>query len=83
MPRPISLIVPILLLGGCATAPAGPPVAPCKTYCGSFEEGYQWAHAGNLSTEAACDGYTEAFERGCVQAVSDLNELRPAREGLR
>lgn len=81
-------LVPLLgglLVGACAGSGSreGAPVAPCTEFCSHYEEGYQWARNGNLSDEAYCEGYPEPFLDGCRQGVSDLNRMRPAREGLR
>lgn len=73
-----------VLLAACAGngAEQRDPVAPCQTFCSHYEEGYQWARNGNLSDEDYCEGYAEPFVEGCRQGVTDLNRLRPAREGL-
>jgi hypothetical protein len=69
------------LLAACAGMP--PAVAPCKKYCGSYEEGYQWAGQSNLADERNCDGYTPDFKRGCRQQMTDHRlSLAPGRDGL-
>lgn len=69
------------LLTACASVP--PVVNPCVRYCATYEEGYQWAGASNLSDARNCSGYTAAFGRGCSQQISDrLLSLAPGRDGL-
>ncbi len=70
-----------LALGACAASPSVSNVAPCTGYCASYEEGYQWARASNLSDARHCQGYPADFEQGCADGVQDLNRTRPSREG--
>lgn len=76
-----SALLATLLLTGCAGAP---PVAvtPCKTYCASYEEGYQWALGANLSDARNCEGYASDFVRGCQQQVTDLQQSFAPRQGF-
>jgi hypothetical protein len=75
------LLLPCLL-AACSSAPVV-PVNPCQRYCVSYEQGYQWAGAANLSDERNCDGYTDAFGRGCRQQINDrLLSIAPGHDGL-
>jgi hypothetical protein len=48
----IKLTASLLALGQLAACASPPPVvAACKTYCRSYEEGFQWAAAANLDDE--------------------------------
>ncbi len=76
----------LVLLGlwalvGCAGTPAQ-SAAPCKTYCSSQEDGYQWAQRAALLDAAACAGYPAAFTEGCRQAVSDAQLSLNPRQGF-
>ncbi|MDD3763979.1 MAG: hypothetical protein PHP86_11890 [Nevskiales bacterium] len=79
-PTVFALAILPLVIGACA-APAQ-QVVPCRNNCNSHEEGYQWAWRGNLLDDRACAGYSEAFSSGCRDGVHDLQQLRPAQEGL-
>ena len=80
MKRCLILLTPILL-SACAGAP--PKVDPCKKYCSSYEEGYQWAGRANLGDDRSCDGYSDAFGRGCRQQIQDrLLSIAPGHDGL-
>jgi hypothetical protein len=80
----IKLTASLLALGQLAACASPPPVvAACKTYCRSYEEGFQWAAAANLDDERNCSGYTSEFARGCRQQITDRQlSLAPARDGL-
>lgn len=80
MKRIVFLLAPGLL-AACASPP--PPVMACKTYCASYEDGFQWAAAANLDDGRNCRGYTSDFERGCQQQISDrLLSIAPGHDGL-
>ena len=75
------ILMTAALLGACASVP--PVVGPCTKYCASYEEGYQWAGASNLSDDRNCSGYTDAFSRGCRQQIQDrLLSIAPGHDGL-
>ena len=73
-----TLFCPVLL-AACAAAPT--TTAPCKVYCISHEDGYQWAGRANLSDARPCGGYSAEFEDGCRQAVQDAKLAASPREG--
>ena len=66
---------------GCTSQPLI-AVTPCKTYCASYEEGYQWALSANLSDGRSCEGYAQDFVRGCQQQVTDLQKSFAPRNGF-
>lgn len=70
------------LLAACASAPPV-PADPCRQYCLSREDGYQWAQRAHLTEKRDCNGYPAAFVSGCLDAVIDYQQsLAPGREGL-
>lgn len=74
-PRMKTLIVALItatLLSACATVST--PVAACKTYCTTQDEGYQWAQQSDLHDAAACAGYAAEFSAGCRLAVVDAQQ---------
>lgn len=68
-----SLGLAAIFLAACASTPPA-AVADCKTYCSSYEEGYQWAQNAGLTDERSCAGYPKEFVRGCQQKVVDLQQ---------
>lgn len=83
MTRPLTITLLGLLLAACASQPIPPP-APCTELCASHEDGYQWAMQGSLSDPKQCENanYPPAFTRGCLDAVNDYSQMRPASSGL-
>jgi hypothetical protein len=75
------LTLSAVLLAGCVTEPLI-AVTPCKTYCTSYEDGYQWALKANLSDPRNCEGYAQDFVRGCQQQVTDLQKSFAPRDGF-
>ncbi len=72
----------LLLLSACAGTPGKGEAAPCKTYCQSHEDGYQWAQRASLLDDTACAGYPAEFVAGCKQAVTDAKLSLNPREGF-
>jgi hypothetical protein len=72
----------LLLLSACSGAPGKGEAAPCKTYCHSQEDGYQWAQRASLLDAKACAGYPAEFVAGCKQAVTDAKLSLNPREGF-
>lgn len=75
------LFLSAALVAGCTTEPLI-AVTPCKTYCASYEDGYQWALKANLSDARPCEGYAQDFVRGCQQQVTDLQKSFAPRDGF-
>lgn len=71
------------LLSGCAGDPDTIiDLPPCKSHCTTHTDGYEWAQRGNLSDPRSCEGYPEAFVRGCRNGVEDLQQLHPSSKGI-
>jgi len=81
----LKLLLPpaAVLLGACAGAPdrAWTP-APCRGHCETHTDGYEWAQRSNLRDPGACEGYPDPFVRGCRNGIEDLEQMRPASEGI-
>jgi hypothetical protein len=75
------LFLSAIFFAGCVSAPPL-AVTPCKTYCASYDEGYQWAQKANLSDDRSCEGYAKDFVRGCQQEVTDLQKSFAPRDGF-
>ncbi len=82
MIRPLLLCVALLPAACATTADRSLPPSPCSEHCQTHTEGYEWAQRGNLSDAGACEGYADAFVRGCRNGVEDLQQLRPASQGI-
>lgn len=74
------LAVPAGLIA-CAGQPAQ-STAPCRLYCATQDDGYQWAQNASLIDDAACQGYPEPFVQGCRQAVNDARLSLNPRTGF-
>ncbi len=72
----------VLILGACAGGDTLPPPAPCSVHCTTHTDGYEWAQRGNFSDPSYCEGYPDAFERGCRNGVEDFQQLRPSSQGI-
>ena len=75
-------LIPVLLLGACAGNGALPPPAPCSEHCTTHTDGYEWAQRGNFTDPGYCEGYPDAFVRGCRNGVEDFKQLRPSSQGI-
>lgn len=71
------------LLSGCGGDPGiVTELPPCKFHCSTHTDGYEWAQRGNLSDARSCEGYPDAFVRGCRNGIEDLQQLRPSSKGI-
>lgn len=77
------LLAPLtMLLCACTGSDTMPPPAPCSTHCTTHTDGYEWAQRGSFTDPQYCEGYPDAFVRGCRNGVEDLRQLRPSSEGI-